>query len=58
MEEFSKREDNAMSNYFIAIEVFSNVGVILELNNNFQAPIESLFKSNTEIEFVEIVKRN
>ena len=58
MEEVSKREDNAMSNYFIAIEVFSNVGVILELNNHFQAPIESLFKSNTEIEFVEIVKRN
>ena len=27
---------NAMSNYFLAIEVFSNFGVILESNNNFQ----------------------
>ena len=30
------RDDNAMSNYFIVIEIFSNLGVILELNNNFQ----------------------
>ena len=30
------RDDNAMSNYFITIEVFSNLGVILELNNHFQ----------------------
>ena len=30
------RDDNAMSNYFIAVEIFSNLGVILELNNNFQ----------------------
>ena len=29
-------DDNAMSNYIIAIEVFSNLGVILELNNHFQ----------------------
>ena len=29
------RDDNAMSNYFIAIEVFSNLGVILELNHHF-----------------------
>ena len=25
-----------MSNYFIAIEVFSNLGVILELSNHFR----------------------
>ena len=30
------RDDNAMSNYFIATEVLSNLGVILELNNHFQ----------------------
>ena len=30
------RDDNVMSNYFIAVEIFSNLGVILELNNNFQ----------------------
>ena len=30
------REDNAMSNNFIAIEIFSNLVVILELNNHFQ----------------------
>ena len=29
------KDDNAVSNYFIAIEVFSNLGVILELNNHF-----------------------
>ena len=29
-------DDNAMSNYFIAVEVFSNLGVILELSNHFQ----------------------
>ena len=29
-------DDNAMSDYFIAIEVFSNLGLILELNNHFQ----------------------
>ena len=30
------RDDNAVSNYFIAIVVFSNLEVILELNNHFQ----------------------
>ena len=30
------RDYNAMSKYFIAIEVFSNLGVVLELNNHFQ----------------------
>ena len=30
------RDDNAMSNYYIAIEVFSNLGVILELNHHLQ----------------------
>ena len=30
------RDDNAMSSCFIAIEVFSNLGVIVELNNHFQ----------------------
>ena len=30
------RDDNAMSNYFIAIETFLNLEVILELNNHFQ----------------------
>ena len=30
------RDDNAMSNYFIAIEIFPNLGVILELNDRFQ----------------------
>ena len=30
------RNDNAVLNYFIAIEVFSNLGVVLELNNHFQ----------------------
>ena len=29
------RDDNAMSDYFIAIEVFSNLGMILELSNYF-----------------------
>ena len=30
------RDDNAMSYYFIEIEVFSNLGMILELSNYFQ----------------------
>ena len=30
------KDDKAVSNYFIAIEVFSNLGVILELNNHFE----------------------
>ena len=30
------RDDKAVSNYFIAIEVLSNLGLILELNNHFQ----------------------
>ena len=30
------RYDNAVSNYFTAIEVFSDLGVILELSNHFQ----------------------
>ena len=29
------RDHNAMSNYFIAIEAFSNLGMILELSNYF-----------------------
>ena len=30
------RDDNAISKYFIEIEIFLNLGVILELNNHFQ----------------------
>ena len=30
------RDDNAVSNYFIAIQVFLNLGVNLELSNHFQ----------------------
>ena len=48
MEEFSKRDDNATPNYFIAIEGFSNLGVILELKNHV----------NNEIECLAVVKRN
>ena len=31
------RDDNAMSGYFNAMEVFSNLGLILGLNNHFQS---------------------
>ena len=45
------RDDNAISSYFIAIEIFSYLGVILELNNYFQGPIESLTKSVLKLNF-------
>ena len=32
------RDDDAISSYFIAIEIFSSLGAILELNNHFQGP--------------------
>ena len=35
-EEFSLRDDDAMANCFISLEMFSNLGAILELNNHFQ----------------------
>ena len=57
-EELSLRDDNAMSNYFIGIEVFSNLGVILELNDHFQGSYGKLDLVDTETEFLTILKIN
>ena len=52
------RDDNTMSNYFIAIEILSNLRVIFELNNHFEGSCRKLDYVNTEIEFLVILKRN
>ena len=51
------RDDNAMSNYFIAIEAFSNLGMILELSNYFQGSYWKLDKSIMKLNFWRLWKK-